>query len=91
MIWRRAVVFAPPIAHVPVLVERVPGLWSVVTQRRMPPPFVAVSGVQVRGEPAVSQVADPVGIHTGDLVTLCIEERQPEAAKVGGASKNTDG
>ncbi len=91
MVVLRAIAPAEGVAAFPVPVEGEMRPRAVVSVFVAPPPLVGVHRVEVGGEPAAAEVADPVGCHGPDLPAVAVEQCQPEAGKTGRPGEITSG
>lgn len=90
MVGRRAAPASPRIATLPIAVVGVPGNRPRVPLRTVPPPFVAVSRVQVSGKPAAEPVPHPVVRHALDRFAMCVQQRDPQPHERNGARQGLD-
>ena len=91
MVVRRAAAPADGVTAFAVPAEGEVGLGAVEAVLVTPPPLGGVHRVEVGGEPAAAEVADPVGCHGTDLLAVAVEQCQPEAGKTGRPSEITGG
>jgi hypothetical protein len=78
MVGRRAAGGSPGVTALPVAIERVPGNGARISLWTVPPAFVAVPGVQVRGEPPAEAVPNGVLGHALDGIAVFVQQRDSQ-------------